>query len=94
MDHQTADLWYLQLSPLGSCSWLWRRSETPAEDLAARGATSTVWTIHQVIEAVDAGPVVAVSPSINVRNLGGALPANPLVVYDKLVDPWVASPSV
>jgi folate-dependent phosphoribosylglycinamide formyltransferase PurN len=31
---------------------------TPAEDLAARGMTSTVWTIHQVIEALDAGPVV------------------------------------
>ena len=60
---------------------------TPAEDLAARGATSTVWTIHKVIEAVDAGPVVAVSPTINVRNLAGVLPANPLVVYDKLVEP-------
>ena len=53
---------------------------TPAEDLAARGATSTVWTIHQVIEAVDAGPVVAVSPAINVVDLSGALPADPLVL--------------
>jgi hypothetical protein len=60
---------------------------TPAEDLAARGATSTVWTIHQVIEAVDAGPVVAVSPAINVVDLSGALPADPLVLYDKLTEP-------
>jgi hypothetical protein len=59
----------------------------PAEDLAARGATSTVWTIHQVSEAVDAGPVVAVSPSINVQDLTGALPADPLLLYDKLVEP-------
>jgi folate-dependent phosphoribosylglycinamide formyltransferase PurN len=60
---------------------------TPAEDLAARGANSTVWTIHQVIEAVDAGPVVAVSPDINVLDLSGALPADPLVLYDKLTEP-------
>jgi hypothetical protein len=60
---------------------------TPAEDLAARGATSTVWTIHQVIEAVDAGPVVAVSPEINILDSSGALPANPLVLYDKLTEP-------
>jgi hypothetical protein len=60
---------------------------TPAEDLAARGATSTVWTIHQVIEAVDAGPIVAASPAINVLDLGGSLPTNPLVLYDKLLEP-------
>jgi formyl transferase-like protein len=59
----------------------------PAQDLAERGATSTVWTIHQVSEAVDAGPIVAVSPSINVLNREGVLPANPLVLYDKLTEP-------
>ena len=60
---------------------------TPAEDLAARGLTSTVWTIHHVIEAVDAGGVVAVSPSINVATASGKLPVDPLIVYDKLVEP-------
>ena len=60
---------------------------TPAEDLAARGMTSTVWTIHHVIEAVDAGGVVAVSPSINVAQSNGTLPADPLMIYDKLVEP-------
>lgn len=59
----------------------------PAEDLATRGATSTVWTIHQVTEAVDAGHIVAVSPSINVLDLSGALPKDPLVLYDKLTEP-------
>lgn len=60
---------------------------TPAEDLAARGMTSTVWTIHHVIEAVDSGAVVAVSPSINVADASGTLPADPLMIYDKLVEP-------
>jgi hypothetical protein len=60
---------------------------TPAEDLAARGMTSTVWSIHQVTEALDAGPVVAVSPSISVKDSSGALPADPLMVYDKLTEP-------
>jgi hypothetical protein len=60
---------------------------TPAEDLAARGMTSTVWTIHHVIEAVDSGAIVAVSPDINVADLDGKLPADPLMVYDKLAEP-------
>jgi len=60
---------------------------TPAEDMAAKGLTRTVWTIHHVIAAVDAGGVVAVSPEINCANLVGELPTDPLVVYDKLVEP-------
>jgi len=60
---------------------------TPAEDLAAHGMTSTVWTIHHVIEAVDAGGIVAVSPPINVADQHDQLPADPLIVYDKLVEP-------
>lgn len=59
----------------------------PAEDLIARGATSTVWTIHQVTEGVDAGHIVAVSPSINVLHQSGILPTDPLVIYDKLIEP-------
>ena len=60
---------------------------TPAEDMAAKGLTSTVWTIHHVIEALDSGGIVAVSPEINCANLAGRLPTDPLVVYDKLVEP-------
>src|SRR5262249_22190256 len=60
---------------------------TPAEDLAAAGMMSTVWTIHHVIEAVDAGGVVAVSPHINIADRHGGLPTDPLIVYDKLLDP-------
>jgi hypothetical protein len=60
---------------------------TPAQDMAAKGLTTTVWTIHHVIEALDAGGVVAVSPKINCADLAGTLPADPLMVYDKLVEP-------
>ena len=60
---------------------------TPAEDLAARGATSTVWTIHQVAETVDSGHIVAVSPSINIVDQNGIIPSDPLVLYDKLIEP-------
>lgn len=60
---------------------------TPAEDLAVRGATSTVWTIHQVSEEIDSGAIVAVSPRINVADDTGKLPAESLVVYDKLCEP-------
>ncbi|MDQ8727242.1 formyltransferase family protein [Bradyrhizobium sp. LHD-71] len=59
----------------------------PAEDLITRHATSTVWTVHQVTEGVDAGPIVAVSPPINVLDQSGTLPTNPLVLYDKLLEP-------
>src|SRR5215475_9732585 len=44
----------------------------PAQDLAACGATTTVWTIHHVAEAVDAGHIVAVSPAMNIRDGGGS----------------------
>src|SRR5262249_27342331 len=60
---------------------------TPAEDLAARGATTPVWTIHQVAEAVDSGHIVAVSPSIRIVDQNGVIPADPLVLYDKLIEP-------
>ena len=78
---------------LGSLHFLEVRGNTAdrtpphSEDLAAHGRTSTVWTIHHVIEAVDAGGVVAVSPPINIADPDGKLPADPLIVYDKLLEP-------
>jgi hypothetical protein len=59
----------------------------PYDDLVARGATKTVWTIHQVTETVDGGPIVGHSPWIEVGDAQGLLPANPLLVYDKLLEP-------
>jgi folate-dependent phosphoribosylglycinamide formyltransferase PurN len=59
----------------------------PDLDLASRGATSTVWTIHQVAETVDTGPVVSSSLPINVSDPSGCLPENHLLIYDKLLEP-------
>jgi hypothetical protein len=59
----------------------------PAEDLYARGASSSVWTIHQVTEAVDAGRIVATSPPVNILHQNGHLPAEPLLIYDKMMEP-------
>ena len=38
-------------------------------------------------EVVDGGAVVGHSPPINVAHPDGTLPANPLLLYDKLMDP-------
>lgn len=59
----------------------------PDEDLAARGQTETVWTIHQVSPEIDTGPVVAVSPPVTVADASGRLPDDRHVLYDKLIDP-------
>ena len=56
----------------------------PYDDLAARRAGTTRWSVHHVTEEVDAGPVVGHSPLVNVLNAKGALPGDPLVVYEKL----------
>ena len=85
-DHRSAAVRHLQLPPYDLAHGI-GAGPTPAEDLAARGLTSTAWTIHHLTEAVDAGGVVAVSPSINVADAGGKVPADPLVLYDKLLVP-------
>ncbi|WP_284946250.1 formyltransferase family protein [Acidisoma cladoniae] len=60
---------------------------SPAQDLMDRGATTTVWTIHHTVEAVDSGHIVAVSPSVRVCNEAGVLPGDPRMIYDKLLEP-------
>ena len=59
----------------------------PYEDLAARGVTRTCWTIHQLTTAVDGGPILGQSPPVEVGDAAGRLPAEPLLVYDKLMAP-------
>lgn len=58
----------------------------PYDDLAARKAGSTVWSLHHVTEEVDGGHVVGQSPPVNVLNTRGLLPPDPLVVYEKLAE--------
>jgi len=58
----------------------------PYEDLAARHAGTTLWSVHHVTEEIDSGPLVGQSPPVNVLNTKGALPGDPLVVYEKLAE--------
>ncbi len=58
----------------------------PYDDLAARRAETTVWSVHHVCEAVDAGHVIGLSPQVRVVDASGRLPADPLVVYEKLAE--------
>lgn len=58
----------------------------PYDDLAARRAATSLWSVHRVTEGVDSGPIVGQSPPVNVLDGRGALPADPLVVYEKLAE--------
>jgi len=58
----------------------------PYEDLAARNAGTTVWSVHHVSEEIDGGHVIGQSPQVNVLNKEGILPGDPLIVYNKLAE--------
>jgi folate-dependent phosphoribosylglycinamide formyltransferase PurN len=58
----------------------------PFDDLAARGAQTTCWTLHEVIAELDAGGVVGCSPPVRVVDAAGQLPENPLVLFDKMTE--------
>ncbi len=58
----------------------------PYEDLAARKAETTVWSVHHVSEEIDAGQVVGQSPPLKVHNSEGVLPDDPLIVYNKIAE--------
>src|SRR5262245_15548225 len=82
---QVIDAWIIDRPPCGIYNFHptdlahgFGAGPTPAEDLAARGATTTAWTIHQVAEAVDSGHIIAVSPSIRIVDRNGVIPADPL----------------
>jgi len=58
----------------------------PYDDLAARGAETTVWTVHHVSEEIDSGHIVGQSPPICVVNCEGKLPGDPFLVYNKIAE--------
>ena len=58
----------------------------PFGDIAERDADTTVWTVHQVTEVVDAGPVIGQSPPVNIRDDEGAIP-DTLSMFDKMLYP-------
>jgi len=59
---------------------------SPYDDLAERHAGTTVWSVHHVSEEVDCGIVVGQSPPVNVLDVQGKLPGDPLAVYHKLAE--------
>jgi hypothetical protein len=59
----------------------------PYDDLAERGAETTVWTVHHVSEEIDSGHIVGQSPPICVLDSGGNLPGDPFLVYNKIAEP-------
>lgn len=64
----------------------------PYEDLAERGATWTRWTVHQMVEEVDAGPIVGASPPIDVVGPGEEM-IDARTFYDRMrgyVDPMAS----
>lgn len=60
---------------------------SPAEELAARGGTTSAWTVHQTTTALDAGPIIGSSPPVLVRDADGELPEQPLAYYNKMLAP-------
>jgi hypothetical protein len=58
----------------------------PYDDAAERQAETTCFTVHLMTEEIDAGPVIGVSPPINIRTETLAFPSDPAVYYTKMLD--------
>jgi hypothetical protein len=59
----------------------------PWTDMAARGVRHTVWTVHQMTEGVDDGPVIGQTPPINVGDAKGCLPNDARAFFFKVLPP-------
>ena len=57
------------------------------DDLVSDDARSTVWTVHHLVEEVDAGPIIGHSPPLNIRNADGRIPERAMTVLAKLNEP-------
>jgi folate-dependent phosphoribosylglycinamide formyltransferase PurN len=68
----------------------------PWDDMAARGVTHTVWSVHRMTEVVDAGPVVGQTPPINVADAQGRLIPDPRAFFFKVLPPigWMVMRTV
>ncbi|MBK1659115.1 formyltransferase family protein [Paracraurococcus ruber] len=62
---------------------------SPWDDMVTRGVFHTVWSVHRMIEQVDAGPVIGQSPPIHVGDASGRLIADARCFFYKVV-PGVA----
>lgn len=63
----------------------------PWDDMVTRGVHHTVWSVHQMTEVVDAGPVIGQTPPINVGDAAGNLPEDRRSFFYKVLPPigWV-----
>lgn len=90
---QVLDLAVIDLPPYGSYNFHpadlahhHGAGAAPFADIAKRDATTTVWSVHQVTEVVDAGPVIGQSPPITIRDREGAIP-DVIVIFGKMLEP-------
>jgi folate-dependent phosphoribosylglycinamide formyltransferase PurN len=58
---------------------------SPWADMTARGVHHTRWSVHQMTEVVDAGPVIGQTPPINVGDPMGRLPDDNRAFFYKVV---------
>jgi len=49
---------------------------SPWEDMESRGVTQTVWSLHQMVEEIDAGGVLGQSPPFEVADADGMMPVD------------------
>ena len=59
----------------------------PWDDMTARGVHHTVWSVHQMTEIFDAGPVIGQTPPINVGDAAGRVPADRRSFFYKVLPP-------
>lgn len=60
---------------------------SPWDDMVQRGVHHTVWSVHQMTEVLDAGPVIGQTPPINVADAQGRLPEDRRSFFYKVVPP-------
>ena len=90
---QLIDPPFLAVPPMGVCNLHPADLTTghgagpaPYDDAAARHAETTRFSVHRMTEEIDAGPVIGVSPPINIRTESGSFPDDPAVYYTKMLD--------
>jgi len=90
---QLIDAPFLAVPPMGVCNLHPADLTTghgvgpaPYDDAASRDAETTRFSVHLMTEEIDAGPVIGVSPPINIRTQSGAFPDDPAVYYTKMLD--------
>ena len=59
----------------------------PWEDMATRNVTHTVWSVHQMTEIVDKGPVIGQTAQINLADSQGRLVRDPQAFVYKILPP-------